>query len=134
MLAAIKEFGGAVTWAYFFSDGAKELKKAAIDLGSTVHFSSTPYRPSPTASSKGEWASSVTVYAVYWANPVSRTGGGRMLRQLGPGLNHSHDLGHLLPVHPVLEHHCGHAVAVSNGSLDRSFGRPDIIDQYLSRR
>ena len=45
VLAAIKEFGGAVTWTYFFSDGAKELKKAAIDLGSTIHLSSTPYRP-----------------------------------------------------------------------------------------
>ena len=43
VLAAIKEFGGAVSWIYFFSDGAKELKKAAIDIGSTVHLSSTPY-------------------------------------------------------------------------------------------
>ena len=43
--AAIKEFGGAVTWVYFFSDGAKELKKAATVLGATVHLSSTPYRP-----------------------------------------------------------------------------------------
>ena len=34
-----------MTWIYFFSDGAKELKKAATDLGSTVHLSSTPYRP-----------------------------------------------------------------------------------------
>ena len=42
---ATKEFGSAVTWIYFFSDGAKELKKAATDLGSTVHLSSTPYRP-----------------------------------------------------------------------------------------
>ena len=45
VLSAVKEFGGAVKWTYFFTDGAKELKKAAADLGSTVHLSSTPYRP-----------------------------------------------------------------------------------------
>ena len=45
VLSAVKEFGGAVRWTYFFTDGAKELKKAAADLGSTVHLSSTPYRP-----------------------------------------------------------------------------------------
>ena len=33
----IKEFGGAVTWIYFFSDGAKELKKAATEMGRTIH-------------------------------------------------------------------------------------------------
>ena len=44
-LAAIREFGGAVICIYFFSDGAKELKKAAVDLGSTVHIRSTPYSP-----------------------------------------------------------------------------------------
>ena len=37
-------FGGAVAWTYFFSDGVKERKKAAVDLGSTVHLRSTPYR------------------------------------------------------------------------------------------
>ena len=43
--AAIKEFGGAVAWTYFFSDGARELKKVATDLGPTVHLSSTPRSP-----------------------------------------------------------------------------------------
>ena len=32
VLVVIKVFGRAVTWTYFFSEGAKELKKAAIDL------------------------------------------------------------------------------------------------------
>ena len=36
---------------------------------------------SSTTSSKGEWASSATLFAVYLANPVSRTGVERMLRE-----------------------------------------------------
>ena len=55
--------------------------------------------------------------------------GGLVLRQLGSGLDHTHNLGHL-----VLEHHAAHAGVVGNESLGKSLGRPEIIDQYLSRR
>ena len=64
---------------------------------------------------------------------VLREGVGLVLRQLG-GLDHTHDLGHLLPVHLVLEHHAGHTGVVGNDSLGRGLGRPEIVDQYLSRR
>ena len=52
---------------------------------------------------------------------VLREGVGLVLRQLG-GLDHTHDLGHLLPVHLVLEHHAGHTGVVGNESLGRGLG------------
>ena len=98
MLAAIKEFGGAVKWTYFFSDSAKKLKKAAVDLGSTVHLSSTPYRPESTGIV--ERALSATVFAVCWANPVSLVD----IRCEGvlPWAQHAPEIPRRVPVAPAL--------------------------------
>ena len=52
----------------------------------------------------------------------SEGGGGLVLQHLGPGLDHTHDLGHLLPVHLVLEHHAGHTGVLGNESLGRGLG------------